>query len=61
MDKNGGNQGPNSLRLELIRKYRKQIREQTYVVRSAEIASKMAQELFISSPFFKGPQIRTKK
>lgn len=61
MDKGAGNNGSNGLRLDLIRKYRKQIREQSYVIRSEEIASKMAQELFISSPFFKGPQIRSKK
>ncbi len=59
MDKDVGN--ISGLRMDLIKKYRKQIREQTYVVRSDEIAQKMAQELFVSSPFFKGPQIRGKK
>ena len=59
MDKNVG---PSSgLRMDLIKKYRKQIREQTYVIRSDEIAQKMAQELFVSSPFFKGPGARGKK
>ncbi len=59
MDKSAG--ANSGLRLDLIKKYRKQIRERTYVIRSEEIAQKMAQELFVSSPFFKGPQIRGKK
>ena len=59
MDKDASN--GSGLRMDLIKKYRKQIREQTYVIRSSEIAQKMAQELFVSSPFFKGPQTRGKK
>lgn len=59
MDKSIG--ASSGLRMDLIKKYRKQIREQTYVVRSDEIAQKMAQELFVSSPFFKGPEVRGKK
>lgn len=59
MDKNVGNNS--GLRMDLIKKYRKQIREQTYVIRSDEIAQKMAQELLVSSPFFKGPGVRGKK
>jgi hypothetical protein len=62
MDKNAGKVSPGSgVRMDLIRKFRKQIKEQTYVIKSDEIASKMAQELFVSNPFFKGPQLRMRK
>ncbi|MBI5177934.1 MAG: hypothetical protein HZA04_01580 [Nitrospinae bacterium] len=61
MDKNAGRVSQTGIRFDLVRKFRKQIREQTYVVKSDEIASKMAQELFVSSPVFKGPQLRLRK
>ncbi len=51
----------NGIRMDLIKQFRKQIKEQTYRVKSDEIASKMAQELFVSNPFFKGPQLRVRK
>ncbi|MFQ5432966.1 MAG: flagellar biosynthesis anti-sigma factor FlgM [Nitrospinota bacterium] len=35
-----------SVRMELVKKYRKEINEKKYRVKSLEIASKMAKELF---------------
>jgi anti-sigma28 factor (negative regulator of flagellin synthesis) len=38
---------PNSsVRMELVKKYRKEINEKKYKIKSREIASKMAKELF---------------
>ena len=34
------------IRSDLVKKYRKQINEQKYVIKSDQIASKMANELF---------------
>jgi len=61
MEKNAGRISQAGIRLDLVRKFRKQIRENTYVIKSDEIAAKMAQELFVSNPVFKGPQLRLRK
>lgn len=38
--------GVTEIRSDLIKKYRRQINEKSYVVKSKEIAQKMASELF---------------
>ena len=45
---------PAQVRSSLVSKFRKQIKNQSYEVKSAEIASRMARELFSTNTIIKG-------
>jgi len=46
LDKNVSGTVNSGVRMELVKKYRKEINEKTYKIKSKEIAGKMAIELF---------------
>lgn len=46
LDKNASGTADPYVRMELVKKYRKEINEKTYKIKSKEIASTMAKELF---------------
>lgn len=45
-DKTGEIRSNRTVRMDLVKKYRKEINEKRYKIKSREIASKMAKELF---------------
>ncbi len=46
---------PADVRATLVNKFRKQIKNESYEVKSGEIASRLAQELFATNTIIKGP------
>ncbi len=46
LDKSAGGTIKPCVRMKLIKRYRKEINEKTYKIKSKEIATKMARELF---------------
>jgi anti-sigma28 factor (negative regulator of flagellin synthesis) len=46
---------PADVRATLVDKFRKQIKNESYEVKSGEIASRLAQELFAANTTIKGP------
>jgi anti-sigma28 factor (negative regulator of flagellin synthesis) len=51
----GKSQKGEKIRASLVKKFRKQIRNQSYEIKSGEIAGRMAAELFASNTVVKGP------
>lgn len=46
---------PADVRTALVNKFRKQIKNESYEVKSGEIASRLARELFAAHTIIKGP------
>ncbi len=46
---------PADVRATMVNKFRKQIKNESYEVKSGEIASRLAHELFATNTIFKGP------
>jgi len=55
MRKGGKLSNPAGVRATLVNKFRKQIKNESYEVKSVEIASRLAQELFTTNTIIKGP------